>query len=327
MRLVHWRNMSVTLEDSTSVVQTGEIPTPYEDLLVKIMESGNVRGDRTGTGTKSLFGEQVRYDLSKGYPLLTTKKVRFEKMAIELVWFLRGDTNIRYLLERDVHIWTEWAFTAYLKDTQQTAPETGSPEWKEQIAAFERRIVDDAAFADEYGNLGQVYGAQWRKWPATDGSIIDQIDDVIEQIKTNPESRRHIVTAWNPEFVPTSALPPCHVLFQFYVADGRLSCHLYQRSADMFLGVPFNIASYALLTMMIAQQTDLEPGDLVMTFGDGHIYSNHFDQVREQLGNEPYPYPTLRFARKPESISEYDLADFIVEDYQSHRFISAPIAV
>lgn len=319
--------MSVTLEDSTSVVQTGEIPTPYEDLLVKIMESGNVRGDRTGTGTKSLFGEQVRYDLSKGYPLLTTKKVRFEKMAIELVWFLRGDTNIRYLLERDVHIWTEWAFTAYLKDTQQTAPETGSPEWKEQIAAFERRIVDDAAFADEYGNLGQVYGAQWRKWPATDGSIIDQIDDVIEQIKTNPESRRHIVTAWNPEFVPTSALPPCHVLFQFYVADGRLSCHLYQRSADMFLGVPFNIASYALLTMMIAQQTDLEPGDLVMTFGDGHIYSNHFDQVREQLGNEPYPYPTLRFARKPESISEYDLADFIVEDYQSHRFISAPIAV
>ncbi len=319
--------MSVTLESSTSVVQTGEIPTPYEDLLVKIMETGNVRGDRTGTGTKSLFGEQVRYDLSEGYPLLTTKKVRFEKMAIELVWFLRGDTNIRYLLERDVHIWTDWAFTAYLKDTQQAAPETGSPEWKEQIAAFERRIVDDAAFADKHGNLGQVYGAQWRKWPTTDGSIIDQIDDVIEQIKTNPESRRHIVTAWNPEFVPTSALPPCHVLFQFYVADGRLSCHLYQRSADMFLGVPFNIASYALLTMMIAQQTDLDPGDLVMTFGDGHIYSNHFDQVREQLGNEPYPYPTLRFARKPESISEYDLADFIVEDYQSHRFISAPIAV
>ncbi|UTX51009.1 thymidylate synthase [Candidatus Saccharibacteria bacterium TM7i] len=306
---------------------TDEIPTPYEDLLVEIMDTGNERGDRTGTGTKSLFGKQVRYDLSEGYPLLTTKKVYFKKMATELVWFLRGDTNIRYLLERDVHFWSEWAYKEYLLSTDQAVPESSSDEWKQGMREFEQRIVADGEFAATYGNLGQVYGAQWRKWQTTTGETIDQIEDVINEIKTSPESRRLVVTAWNPEFVPTSALPPCHVLFQFYVANGRLSCHLYQRSADMFLGVPFNIASYALLTMMIAQQTDLEPGELVMTFGDGHIYSNHFDQVRQQLGNEPRPYPTLRFARKPESISDYDVSDFIVENYESHEHISAPIAV
>lgn len=321
MHLVHWRVMS------TNTAVTDEIPTPYEDLLVEIMDEGTDRGDRTKTGTRSLFGKQIRYDLSKGYPLLTTKQVRFEKMAVELVWFLRGDTNIRYLLERDVHFWSEWAYKEYLIATDQEVPDSGSREWKSGMRQFEQQIVADDAFAEAYGNLGQVYGAQWRQWQTTTGEVIDQIDNVINQIKTDPESRRLIVTAWNPEFVPTSALPPCHVLFQFYVADGKLSCHLYQRSADMFLGVPFNIASYALLTMMIAQQTDLEVGELVMTFGDGHIYSNHFDQVRQQLRNEPYAYPTLRFARKPDSISDYDVSDFIVEGYESHEFISAPIAV
>ena len=321
MHLVHWRVMSV------EVAATEEIPTPYEDLLVEIMDSGVDRGDRTNTGTRSLFGKQIRYDLSKGYPLLTTKHVRFDKMAVELVWFLRGDTNIRYLLDRDVHIWSAWAYKEYLVATEQDVPDSDTTEWKFGLRTFEQRIIADDAFADTYGNLGQVYGAQWRQWQTTTGEAIDQIDDVINQIKTNPESRRLLVTAWNPEFVPTSALPPCHVLFQFYVADGRLSCHLYQRSADMFLGVPFNIASYALLTMMVAQQTDLEVGELVMTFGDGHIYSNHFDQVRQQLSNEPYPYPTLRFARKPDSISDYDASDFIVEGYQSHEYIAAPIAV
>ena len=303
------------------------IPTPYEDLLREILEMGAERGDRTGTGTYSLFGRQIRYDLSQGFPLLTTKKVRFRSLLVELLWFLRGDTNIRYLLEHNVHIWTEWAFKPYLVQMGLPIPEQESPEWKDQIKSFERRILKDEAFAKKYGNLGQVYGAQWRHWPTTSGSEIDQIADVLRNIRTNPEGRRHIVTAWNPEFVPTSALPPCHVLFQFYVANGTLSCHLYQRSADMFLGVPFNIASYALLTMMIAQQTDLEPGELVMTFGDGHIYANHVDQVRKQLMNEPYPYPQLRFARKPESISDYEVSDFILEGYQSHAYIGAPIAV
>ena len=265
------------------------IPTPYEDLLREVLETGHAKGDRTGTGTRSLFGKQIRYDLSQGFPLVTTKRVHTRSIIVELLWFLRGDTNIGYLHEHDVTIWDEWA--------------------------------------DENGDLGPVYGAQWRSWPTPDGGQIDQIARVVESIRTSPDSRRHIVTAWNPAEVEKMALPPCHAMFQFYVADGKLSCQLYQRSADLFLGVPFNIASYALLTVMIAQQTGLEPGEFVWTGGDCHIYANHVDQVTEQLGREPYPYPRLRITRRPEDVFGYELADFELLDYQHHPTIKAPIAV
>jgi thymidylate synthase len=265
------------------------IPTPYEDLLHDVMAHGTQKSDRTGTGTRSVFGRQMRFDLRDSFPLITTKRVHFKSVALELLWFLRGDSNVRWLQERGVSIWNEWA--------------------------------------DDDGELGPVYGVQWRSWPTPDGGSIDQIAKVIESIRTNPDSRRHIVTAWNPAEVDNMALPPCHAMFQFYVADGKLSCQLYQRSADLFLGVPFNIASYALLTLMVAQQTGLEPGEFVWTGGDVHIYDNHVDQVREQLSREPYPYPQLRLARKPESIFDYVLEDFEVLDYRHHPGIKAPIAV
>ncbi|GAA3294485.1 thymidylate synthase [Arthrobacter citreus] len=265
------------------------IPTPYEDLLHDVMAHGTQKSDRTGTGTRSVFGRQMRFDLRDSFPLITTKRVHFKSVALELLWFLRGDSNVRWLQERGVSIWNEWA--------------------------------------DDDGELGPVYGVQWRSWPTPDGGSIDQIAKVVESIRTNPDSRRHIVTAWNPAEVDNMALPPCHAMFQFYVADGKLSCQLYQRSADLFLGVPFNIASYALLTLMVAQQTGLEPGEFVWTGGDVHIYDNHVDQVREQLSREPYPYPQLRLARKPESIFEYTLEDFEVLDYRHHPGIKAPIAV
>ncbi|MCC3267428.1 thymidylate synthase [Arthrobacter gengyunqii] len=265
------------------------IPTPYEDLLRDVMAHGTQKSDRTGTGTRSVFGRQMRFDLSSSFPLITTKRVHFKSVALELLWFLRGDSNVRWLQERGVSIWNEWA--------------------------------------DDDGELGPVYGVQWRSWPAPDGGQIDQIAKVVESIRTNPDSRRHIVTAWNPAEVDNMALPPCHAMFQFYVADGKLSCQLYQRSADLFLGVPFNIASYALLTLMVAQQTGLEPGEFVWTGGDVHIYDNHVDQVREQLSRAPYPYPQLRLARKPESIFDYALEDFEVLDYLHHPGIKAPIAV
>ncbi|MGO2048068.1 MAG: thymidylate synthase [Brachybacterium tyrofermentans] len=265
------------------------IPTPYEDLLREVMETGNAKGDRTGTGTRSLFGKQIRFDLSQGFPLITTKRVHTRSIILELLWFLRGDTNARWLQERDVSIWDEWAG------------------------------------AD--GDLGPIYGAQWRSWPTADGGVIDQISDVVEQIRTNPDSRRLIVSAWNPADIPKMALAPCHALFQFEVHDGKLSCQLYQRSADLFLGVPFNIASYALLTHMIAQQTDLEVGDFVWTGGDCHIYDNHVEQVTRQLSREPFPYPTLTIARRPESILDYELEDFEIEGYQHHKGIKAPVAV
>ncbi|MFC8943245.1 thymidylate synthase, partial [Streptomyces griseoincarnatus] len=226
-----------------------EIETPYEDLLRDVLATGTRKGDRTGTGTRSVFGRQIRYDLSQGFPLITTKRVHLKSVVYELLWFLRGDSNVRWLQERGVKIWDDWA--------------------------------------DESGELGPVYGVQWRSWPTPDGGHVDQIGSVIEQIRTNPDSRRHIVTAWNPAEVDDMALPPCHALFQFYVADGKLSCQLYQRSADLFLGVPFNIASYALLTHMVAAQTGLEVGEFVWTGGDVHIYDNHDDQVREQLTREP----------------------------------------
>lgn len=253
------------------------------------MAHGTQKSDRTGTGTRSVFGRQLRFDLRESFPLITTKRVHFKSVALELLWFLRGDSNVRWLQERGVSIWNEWA--------------------------------------DDDGELGPVYGVQWRSWPAPDGGQIDQIAKVIESIRTNPDSRRHIVTAWNPAEVDNMALPPCHALFQFYVADGKLSCQLYQRSADLFLGVPFNIASYALLTLMVAQQTGLEPGEFVWTGGDVHIYDNHVDQVRKQLSREPFPYPQLRLARKPESIFDYQLEDFEVLDYRHHPGIKAPIAV
>ncbi|WP_062318358.1 thymidylate synthase [Demequina maris] len=264
------------------------IPTPYEDLLRDVLATGTPKGDRTGTGTVSVFGRQIRYDLSQGFPLITTKRVHVRSIVGELLWFLRGDTNVRWLQERGITIWDEWA--------------------------------------DEDGELGPVYGYQWRSWPAPDGRHIDQIADVVEQIRTNPDSRRLMVSAWNPADVPSMALAPCHAMFQFYVADGRLSCQLYQRSADLFLGVPFNIASYALLTHMIAAQTGLEVGDFVWTGGDCHIYSNHMEQVELQLSREPYPYPTLTLATK-DSLLDYDIDDVVIENYQHHAGIKAPVAV
>ena len=265
------------------------IPTPYEDLLREVLETGHAKGDRTGTGTRSLFGKQIRYDLSQGFPLVTTKRVHTRSIIVELLWFLRGETNIGYLHEHDVTIWDEWA--------------------------------------DENGDLGPVYGAQWRSWPTPDGGVIDQITDVVEQIRSNPDSRRLIVSAWNPADIPQMALAPCHALFQFEVHDGKLSCQLYQRSADLFLGVPFNIASYALLTHMVAQQTDLEVGDFVWTGGDCHIYDNHVEQVERQLSRDPYPYPELRLNRRPDSILEYEPEDIEIVGYQHHPGIKAPVAV
>ena len=266
------------------------VPTPYEDMLKDVLENGTPKSDRTGTGTISVFGRQIRYDLSNGtLPLITTKRVHFKSVALELLWFLRGDSNVRWLQERGVSIWNEWA--------------------------------------DEDGELGPVYGVQWRSWPTPDGGHIDQIAELMEQLRENPDSRRHIVSAWNVAEIKNMALPPCHAFFQFYIANGKLSCQLYQRSADTFLGVPFNIASYSLLVHMMAQQLGLEPGEFVWTGGDVHIYDNHIEQVKTQLEREPYEYPALHYARKRESIFDYELEDVIVENYQHHPGIAAPIAV
>ncbi len=265
------------------------IATPYEDLLRDVLANGAHKSDRTGTGTRSVFGRQLRFDLAEGFPLITTKRVHFKSIAYELLWFLRGESNVGWLRDNGVTIWDEWA--------------------------------------DQDGELGPVYGVQWRSWPTPDGRHIDQIQQVIDTLRTDPDSRRIIVSAWNVAEIPDMALAPCHAFFQFYVADGKLSCQLYQRSADMFLGVPFNIASYALLTLMVAQQVGLEPGEFVWTGGDVHIYDNHVEQVTEQLTRDPYPAPTLRFARKPDSIFDYRFEDFIVEDYQHHPAIRAAVAV
>ena len=261
----------------------------YLDLMNEILEKGAKKTDRTGTGTLSLFGRQLRFDLSEGFPLVTTKKLHLRSIIYELLWFLKGDTNIKYLTDNGVTIWNEWA--------------------------------------DENGELGPVYGHQWRSWPAPGGKSIDQITQVIGQLKQKPDSRRHIVTAWNPAEVDKMALPPCHALFQFYVAEGKLSCQLYQRSADYFLGVPFNIASYALLTFMFAQQCDLLPGEFVWTGGDVHLYSNHIEQARQQLERKPFALPQLNIKRKPESIFDYEYNDFEILNYQAHPSIKAPIAV
>ncbi|MCY1648091.1 thymidylate synthase [Caulobacter sp. SL161] len=260
----------------------------YLNLLADILESGVQRGDRTGTGTLGVFGRQIRFDLAKGFPVLTTKKLHLRSIIIELLWFLKGDTNIAYLKDNGVRIWDEWA--------------------------------------DENGDLGPVYGKQWRSWATPDGRVIDQISALVENLKTNPNSRRHIVTAWNPADVDDMALPPCHCLFQFFVADGKLSCQLYQRSADVFLGVPFNIASYALLTMMVAKVVGLQPGEFVHTFGDAHLYLNHLDQAREQLTREPFDFATMKIADKRDLFG-FEYEDFTLEGYQAHPHIKAEVSV
>jgi thymidylate synthase len=261
----------------------------YLNLLQHILENGVHKSDRTGTGTQSCFGYQMRFDLQKGFPLVTTKKVHLRSIIHELLWFLKGQTNTAYLKENGVSIWDEWA--------------------------------------DKNGELGPVYGKQWRSWEGKDGKVVDQITDLIQQIKKNPDSRRLIVSAWNVSDLPEMALMPCHTMFQFYVANGRLSCQLYQRSADVFLGVPFNIASYALLTMMIAQVCELEPGEFIHTFGDVHIYSNHMEQVKLQLSRTPYPLPTMQLNSSVKSIFDFTIDDFKLENYQSHPAIKAPVAV
>jgi len=262
---------------------------PYLDLLARILDEGVEKGDRTGTGTRSVFGHQMRFDLADGFPLVTTKKIHLKSVIHELLWFIAGDTNIRYLKENGVRIWDEWA--------------------------------------DENGDLGPVYGAQWRSWPAPDGGKIDQLRQVVEQIRSKPDSRRLIVSAWNPAEVDQMALPPCHCLFQFYVADGRLSCQLYQRSGDIFLGVPFNIASYALLTMMVAQVTGLKPGEFIHTFGDAHLYANHIDQARLQLQREPRPLPRLVLNPEVSSLFDFVYEDVTVVGYDPHPHIKAEVAV
>lgn len=310
----------------------------YLDLAKRIINEGTKREDRTGTGTQSVFGHQMRFDLQKGFPLLTTKRVFFKLIKSELLWFLKGDTNIRFLLENNNHIWDEWAFERYVKSDDYSGPDMTDfglrvqedEEFKKQydieMNKFRERVLSDDDFCEKHGSLGNVYGAQWRAWETKEGGFIDQIQDVIHSIKTNPNSRRHIVSAWNPEEVPSMALPPCHTLFQFYVDGNKLSCQLYQRSADVFLGVPFNIASYALLTHLIAQETGLEVGEFVHTLGDAHLYSNHMDQINEQLSRDIRAFPELEL-NPDKSIFDFEMDDIKVKNYHPHKSIKAPIAV
>ena len=302
----------------------------YLDLLEDIKTNGTIKTDRTGTGTKSVFGRQLRFDLNEGFPAVTTKKLFLRGIIHELLWFLNGDSNIEYLVKNDVHIWDEWPFQAYLQAEGIDMPEVGSDEWKSGLSAFTERIKTDHDFAVKYGELGPVYGHQWRHWPDGNGGEIDQIQQVIDTIKTNPDSRRIIVSAWNVADIQEMAkagLPPCHSLFQFYVTDGKLSCQLYQRSADTLLGVPFNIASYALLTMMIAQVTGLKLGEFVHTFGDAHIYLNHQEQVDLQLSRTPKPLPKMVINPNVTSIFDFKIEDFTLEGYDPDPAIKAPIAV
>lgn len=311
----------------------------YLELCKHILDNGYKRDDRTNTGTYSVFGYQMRFDLKEGFPLLTTKRVPFKLIVSELLWFIKGDTNIRYLLQHNNNIWNEWAFERWIQSKDYQGPDMENfgirsqkdPEFKalydEQMNLFKEKILHDEAFAEKYGDLGSVYGKQWRNWKTTQNDTIDQLKDVIDQIKQNPNSRRHIVSAWNPEDVPNMALPPCHTLFQFYVADGKLSCQLYQRSGDVFLGVPFNIASYALLTYLIAHECNLEVGEFVHTLGDAHIYSNHVEQVKTQLEREPKPFPTLKINETKSSIFDFDVEDIEIIGYDPHPTIKAPIAV
>ncbi|WP_138751175.1 thymidylate synthase [Paenibacillus sinopodophylli] len=312
----------------------------YLQLLKYVLEHGNKKEDRTGTGTISVFGYQMRFDLSDGFPLLTTKRVPFRLIASELIWFIQGDTNIRYLLQHNNNIWNEWAFKRWVESSAYTGPDMTNfglrsqtdsafaSEYNEQMEIFKQNVLTNDQFAEEFGELGNVYGKQWREWKTSQGDTIDQLKDVIATIKHNPDSRRLIVSAWNPEDVPNNmALPPCHTMFQFYVTNGMLSCQLYQRSADIFLGIPFNIASYALLTHMVAHECGLEVGEFIHTLGDAHIYTNHLAQIQTQLIREPGALPTLTLNADKKSIFDFTVEDLSIDNYNPQPAIKAPVAV
>ena len=298
----------------------------YLELVKHIRDHGIKKEDRTGTGTVSIFGHQMRFNLAEGFPLVTSKKVHLKSILHELLWFIRGDTNIRYLIENGVGIWNDWPYQNWLRETGQDKHLVKySSEWRAVMAEFTQQIITDQDFADKYGDLGPVYGKQWRNFGG-----VDQLSQLMNDIQSNPDSRRLIVSAWNPQDIPVmikSGLPPCHSLFQFYVVEGRFSCQLYQRSADVFLGVPFNIASYAALTMMIAQVAGLKLGDFVHTFGDAHLYSNHMNQVDEMLSRSTFDLPTLQINPRVQSLFDFVYDDFELQNYQSHGPISAPVAV
>lgn len=325
---------------------SNELEQTYLDFLQYILDNGVKKEDRTGTGTISVFGYQMRYDLSKGFPLFTTKRVPFRLVASELLWFIKGDTNIRYLLQHNNHIWDEWAFKKWVESDEYQGPdmtdfgrrclvdEEFNVLYQKELKDFCNRVLEDDDFMKKYGDLGNVYGKQWRRWTDSEGNEIDQLKDVIEQIKNNPDSRRLIVNAWNPEDVinagakgSKSALPPCHVMFQFYVIEGKLSCMLTQRSVDTLLGCPFNVASYALLTHLIAHECGLEVGEFIHSAGDAHIYLNHIEQVKEQLSREPRELPTLKINPDKKSIFDIEMEDISIEGYDPHPAIKAPIAV
>jgi thymidylate synthase len=289
----------------------------YHELMERVLREGSDKSDRTGTGTRSVFGHQMRFDLAEGFPMITTKKLHLKSILHELIWFISGDTNIRYLCQNGVRIWDDWPFATYSKSADYDGID---------MKEFAARIASDADFAAKWGDLGPVYGFQWRFWPGPNGPV-DQLRDVLEGIRRNPDGRRHIVSAWNPGYIDQMALPPCHAFFQFYVADGKLSCQLYQRSADIFLGVPFNIASYALLLHMMAQDLGLKVGDFVHSLGDAHIYSNHTDQVRLQLSRDLRPLPTLSLNPSVKSLFDFRYEDVELVGYDPHPHIPAPVAV
>ena len=289
----------------------------YHELMERVLREGSDKSDRTGTGTRSVFGHQMRFDLAEGFPMITTKKLHLKSILHELIWFISGDTNIRYLCQNGVRIWDDWPFASYSKSAEYDGID---------MKEFAARIAADADFAAKWGDLGPVYGYQWRFWPGPNGPV-DQLRDVLEGIRSNPDGRRHIVSAWNPGYIDQMALPPCHAFFQFYVVEGRLSCQLYQRSADIFLGVPFNIASYALLIHMMAQDLGLQVGDFVHSLGDAHIYSNHTDQVRLQLSRDLRPLPTLSLNTSVKSLFDFRYEDVELVGYDPHPHIPAPVAV
>lgn len=302
----------------------------YLTLLQHILDKGKKKGDRTGTGTLGVHGYQMRFDLSEGFPLLTTKKIPFRLIVSELLWFIAGDTNVKTLLENNNHIWDEWPYKWYLKSQNLPIPAPNSDEWNAGMKEFTDKIMADEEFAKQYGNLGPVYGYQWRSWPDPKGGTIDQLKGVIETLRKNPDSRRIIVSAWNPADIDEMAkagLPPCHCLFQFMVADGVLDLQLYQRSCDTFLGVPFNIASYALLLQLVASVTGLKPGTFIWTGGDVHLYSNHMEQVKEQLSREPKAAPTVKINPDVKELWDFKIEDITLEGYEAHPGIKAPIAV
>lgn len=314
--------------------------TEYINLLKHVLENGARKEDRTGTGTISTFGYQMRFNLQEGFPLLTTKRVPFRMIVSELLWFIKGDTNIRYLLQHNNNIWNEWAFKSWIESEEYKGPdmnnfglrsqtdEAFNLLYTEQMELFKKRILEEEDYANRYGELGNVYGKQWREWKTSQGDTIDQLKDVIASIKNNPDSRRLIVSAWNPEDVPRNmALPPCHTMFQFYVSEGKLSCQLYQRSGDIFLGIPFNIASYALLTHLIAHECGLEVGEFIHTLGDAHIYTNHLEQIETLLAREPRQLPELKISPEVRSIFDVEVEHLSIDNYNPHPTIKAPVAV